>query len=278
MARLIGVRPTGRTRQVLRGYGLREIGAGAGILTQPQEPGWMWSRVAGDALDLATLGAAWGSPRTDRTRLIAAASAVAGVALADILCSRQLSEQRQAAYAGDTEANTTVRVRKSITVNKPLEEVFRFWSDFQNFPRFMHHLESVTVTYPNRSHWKAIGPAGMTFEWDAEITESVPNQLVAWRSVEGSEVWNTGRVEFRPAPGGQGTEIHVDLRYAPPAGTAGKVVAKLFGREPEQEVDADLRRFRQVIETGEVTRSDASIHTGMHAAQPTEEPVPAPAY
>src|SRR5207237_3055072 len=123
-------------------------------------------------------------------------------------------------------------------------EVYDFWRNFGNLPRFMDHLESVQVTGDRRSHWKAKAPAGTTVEWDAETTENRPNELIAWRSVEGADVTNAGVVRFVAAPGGRGTEIHVDLRYEPPAGKLGKLVAKLFGEEPSQQVEGDLRRFK----------------------------------
>ncbi len=112
-------------------------------------------------------------------------------------------------------------------------------------------------------------------EWDAETTEDRPNERIAWRSVEGADVSNAGAVRFVRAPGGRGTEIHVEMRYDPPAGTLGRLVAKLFGEEPSQRVEGDLRRFKQVMEIGEVVRSDASLAGGLHLAQPPETPQPA---
>jgi uncharacterized membrane protein len=167
-----------------------------------------------------------------------------------------------------------IRVRKSITVNRSADEVYGFWRNFENLPRFMQHLESVQMTGGRRSHWKAKAPADTTVEWDAETTEDRPNELIAWRSVEGADVPNEGVVRFVRAPGGRGTEIHVDLRYDPPAGKLGSLVAKLFGDEPGQQVDGDLRRFKQVLEIGEVVYSDASIADGMRPAHPPEAPLP----
>ena len=166
-----------------------------------------------------------------------------------------------------------IRVRKSITVNRPADEVYDFWRNFENLPRFMDHLESVQVTGDRRSHWKAKAPAGTTVEWDAETTEDQPNELIAWRSVEGADVSNAGVVRFVQAPGGRGTEIHVDLRYEPPAGKLGALFAKLFGEEPGQQVEGDLRRFKQVLETGSITVSEATVHEKPHPARPPEGPV-----
>jgi uncharacterized membrane protein len=134
----------------------------------------------------------------------------------------------------------------------------------------MKHLESVT-TNGNRSTWRVKAPAGVTVEWEAEITEDVPNEHIAWRSSDGATVANRGSVRFRRAPGGRGTEIRVELDYAPPGGQVAATIAKLFGREPGQQVHSDLRRFKQFMETGDIVVSDSSIHTGMHAARPSSQ-------
>ncbi len=151
-----------------------------------------------------------------------------------------------------------MQVTKVITVNRPPDEVYGFWQNFENFPRFMSHLESVQTNGNGRSHWKATGPAGTTVEWDAEVVDDVPNHLIAWRSLEGADVPNSGSVRFTPAPRGFGTEVTVELEFRLPAGALGAAVSKLFGEEPGQQLRDDLRRFKQVIETGEVVRSDGS--------------------
>ncbi len=167
-----------------------------------------------------------------------------------------------------------MHVTKVITVNRPADEIYRFWRSFENFPRFMHYLESVQTNGDGRSHWRAKGPAGKTVEWDAEIVEDRPNELIAWRSVEGSEVENAGSVRFVRAPGGRGTEVHVELDYNPPGGAVGAAVASLFGKEPAQEMSADLRAFKQMMELGEVVQSEASAVGEPHPARPPER-VPA---
>jgi len=138
----------------------------------------------------------------------------------------------------------------------------------------MSHLESVRPTGETTSHWKAKAPAGSTVEWDAEIVQDRANELIAWRSLPGSSVENSGVVRFRHAPGGRGTEVHVEMSYNPPSGALGSVVAMLFGKEPDQEVSEDLRVFKQIMETGEPIRSDASVHARPHSAQPPERPIP----
>jgi uncharacterized membrane protein len=147
--------------------------------------------------------------------------------------------------------------RGTTTINRPAKELYEFWHDFENLPRFMLHLELVEVTGSRRSHWVARAPRG-TVEWDADITEDVPNERIAWRSVEGSEIPNSGVVRFVRAPGDRGTEIHVELTYDPPAGKLGVLAAKIFGEEPSQQIRDDLRRFKQITETGEVLLSDGS--------------------
>lgn len=145
-----------------------------------------------------------------------------------------------------------VQVRRAVTIQRPVEEVYRFWRSFENLPRFMHHLESVQVTGETRSHWVAKGPAGAKVEWDAEIINEQPNELIAWRSVEGSDINHAGSVRFEPAPGGRGTEVHVALNYNPPVGQVGRAIAKLFREDPEHQVSEDLRRFKQLMEAGEL--------------------------
>jgi uncharacterized membrane protein len=144
-----------------------------------------------------------------------------------------------------------VRVDESIVINRARGEVYRFWRNLGNLPRFMDHLEAVTVVDDRRSHWTAKGPAGSRVEWDAEIHREVPNELIAWRSLPGSEVDNAGSVHFLPADNGD-TEVRVVLRYDPPAGKLGAVVARLLGEDPSRQIADDLRRLKQVVEAGEI--------------------------
>jgi uncharacterized membrane protein len=145
-----------------------------------------------------------------------------------------------------------IRVDQSTTINRPRHEVFAFWRNFENLPRFMDHLESVRVLDEGRSPWIAKGPAGTRVEWDAEIHEEVPDELIAWRSLPGSDVDHEGSVEFRPLSN-ETTEVGVVLRYNAPAGKLDAAVADLFGEDPSRQVAEDLRRFKQVLEAGEVS-------------------------
>jgi uncharacterized membrane protein len=146
-----------------------------------------------------------------------------------------------------------IKVEESVTINRPVIEVYRFWRNFENLPRFMDHLEAVTVIDDTRSHWVAKGPAGTKVEWDAIIHNEVDDELIAWRSLPGSEVNNAGSVHFTPTPDGTGTDVRVVLSYEPPAGKLGAAVAKLLGEEPSKQVADDLRRFKQVMDSGDVT-------------------------
>jgi uncharacterized membrane protein len=150
-----------------------------------------------------------------------------------------------------------IRVEQAVTIARPREELYRFWRSFENLPRFMDHLESVSPMGGERSHWMARGPAGTRVEWDAEIHNEIENELIAWRSLPSSDVDSAGSVHFEPAPGG-GTTVRVILRYDPPAGVVGAAVAKLFGENPERQVQDDLRRLKQVMEAGEVGTPDGS--------------------
>lgn len=149
-----------------------------------------------------------------------------------------------------------VRVEKSVTINASPEQLYTFWRNFENLPRFMHNLEAVTVHDSKRSHWVAKGPAGSNVEWDAEIINEVPNELIGWRSIDGSQIDNAGSVHFTPAPANRGTEVKVVLRYDPPAGVVGATVSKLLGEDPAINVQEDLRRLKRLIETGEIPTID----------------------
>jgi len=265
VAGLIGLPNSSRSRLVLRALGARELLSGVGLLIRPNSPRWLWSRVGGDAMDLALLGDCLTSKRATRTRLIAASAAVVGVTAIDALSAarRTRSLSREKIAEG-------IHVRRTITINRAPSEVYEFWREFQNLPKFMAHLESVEEAN-GVSTWTAKGPAGTSFSWQAEVVSDRPGVCIAWRSVDGStSVPNRGTVNFAPAPGNRGTEVRVELDYEPPGGAVGAAFAKLFGEEPGQQIQSDLRRLKQVLETGEVLYSDASLHRGMHPGRPSK--------
>ena len=149
-----------------------------------------------------------------------------------------------------------IHIEESITIDRPAAELYTFWRNFENLPKFMHHLESVIVMNDKISRWTATAPVGFTVSWDAQIINEKENELIAWKSLEDAQIFNAGSVRFVPAPGGRGTEVHVTLQYAPPAGSVGVVVAKLFGEEPTQQIIKDLHRFKNLMETGEIPTTE----------------------
>ncbi|MBA4148724.1 MAG: SRPBCC family protein [Verrucomicrobia bacterium] len=247
MAQTVGMKKS-KSNTLMRMLGAREITSGIGILTQRKTSKWLLARVAGDAMDLAILGSAFSSKRSDRNRVIAATAAVAGVSALDLYCSRQLSRN-----GSDTKK---IQVRKSITIGRSPEDLYEFWRHFDRLPVIMNHLVSVEPIGHDRWHWVAKAPAGKTVEWDAELIEDDPNELIAWRSLKGSQVDNAGVIQFERAPAGRGTIVHVELEYSPPAGMIGAKIAKLFHVAPEQQIGIDLRRFKQLMETGEIARTE----------------------
>ncbi|MEH2384176.1 MAG: SRPBCC family protein [Nostoc sp.] len=152
--------------------------------------------------------------------------------------------------------NQPIKVEKTVTINKSAEELYRFWHNFENLPTFMKHLKSVSVYNEKRSHWISNAPLGNSVEWDAEILEDRENEFISWASVEGADVDNSGFVRFKKAPGDRGTEVKIVLEYNPPGGALGATVAKLFGEEPEQQIGDELRRFKMLMEAGEIATTE----------------------
>ncbi|HEX2973872.1 MAG TPA: SRPBCC family protein [Tepidisphaeraceae bacterium] len=154
----------------------------------------------------------------------------------------------------DEIAERGIHVEQAFLINKPPEELYRFWRNFANLPRIMAHLHKIEVLDDRRSHWVVTAPriAGKTVQWDAEITRDEPNALIAWRSLPGADVDNTGQIRFVPAKGDRGTEVHVFVNYLPPAGRLGDWVAKVFGKSPQLQMREDLRNFKRFMETGEI--------------------------
>jgi uncharacterized membrane protein len=144
------------------------------------------------------------------------------------------------------------KIEKSVIVRRPAAELYQFWRNFENLPRFMNHLKSVSAN-GQRSHWVARGPLGKGVEWDAEIINEIPAEVIGWRSLDGADVPNAGSVHFKELNSSSGTEVRVVMKYSPPAGAVGALVAALFGENPEQQLNDDLSRFKEVMETGQVS-------------------------
>lgn len=241
IARMAGIQyPPG----LLRLMGTREIATGFAILAAPKSAAAMGGRVAGDAIDLALLGSAFGTANGgERPRLAAATVAAAGITALDMYCARQLAALPE---------NRIVHIRRSITIHRDPETLYNFWRDYSNLPRIMTHLESVRVGSDNRSHWVARGPGGLRVEWDSEEVEDRPGSMIAWRSLPGSAIEAAGSVRFARTTRGDETIVHHEMRYSTAGGVFGASVARLFGRAPEQELTGALRRFKQLMETGEI--------------------------
>ncbi len=184
-----------------------------------------------------------------------AVAAIAGGALAVRAVKGRKGADGDHSPAASVGHEKGVRVEKTVTINKPAEELYRFWRNFENLPHFMNHLESVHVKDDTHSHWKATAPAGKSAEWDAVIISDITNEVIAWKSTD-AQVANAGSVRFSSAPGGRGTEVTVNLEYVPPVGKAGMLVAKLFGEEPTQQVQDALRQFKAMMEAGEIPTTD----------------------
>jgi uncharacterized membrane protein len=277
VARIIGV-DEDRHSTLLRAYGIREIAAGVGILTRPKPTYWMWNRVMGDAVDLASLGRAMQSERNDHGKLRMATAAVLGVMALDIVDSVRLTSEASpaagkdpgsftaAASDGDTAVTAAV-----VTVNCPIEEVYEFWKNPRNYAQFMDQLDSVNPTTGGKSRFKIKAPPGLSLEWDSEIVQDIPNELIRWAATDESSIDNTGIVRFQKAPGNRGTIVTLLVEYKPKAGALGAAAAKFFSAIPKTQMANDLRRFKQLIEIGEVVKSDSTAVPGMHPAQPPEE-------
>ena len=172
---------------------------------------------------------------------------------------------------GAEEIARDVHIEKSITINRSPQELYKFWRDFDNLPRFMENLESVTRLDDQRSHWVAIGPGGKEIEWDAEIYNEKEGELIAWRSLPGADVTNAGSVHFESAPDGRGTYLKVTLNYNPPGGKAAALFAKLFGQEPGQLVEHNLKRLKQLIETGEIPTTEGQTSGRAQKTESTKQ-------
>ena len=249
--RLIGVNDSPRARNVTRALGLRELANSVVLLGRRRPAPWLWARVAGDIIDLALLANATRARRAHVGRIVGAIGAVVGATVVDAYVASRSSGRSRAHVAGP--------VRRAITVASTPDAAYRFWRDFANLLKFMEQLESLEVLASGRSRWRVRGPKGPSLSWEAEIVEDRAGEIIRWQSVEGSDLTNRGAVRFRPAPGGQGTEIAVELEYVPPAGELGRLASFLSNEALEVQLERDLRRLKQLLEVGEIVQSDARV-------------------
>jgi uncharacterized membrane protein len=216
-----------------------------------------------------------GGGETLQRALIGAATlaTVGGIAY---LVGRKLIEEPERALISDAPPSTfrgkagkSAPVERTVTINRPARELYDHWRDFTHFAQFMDNIQSVEKLDERRSRWVIEAPAGTSIEFTSRITEDVPGKLIAWESEEGASVPNRGRVEFLDAAPGRGTMVRATISYDPPAGALGKAVAKIFQREPNVQARRDLRRFKQLMETGEITSSAGP--SGRKSEQPTRQ-------
>lgn len=245
---LIGASTSRRATAVVRLLGLAKLGTGLAVLFRPRRPGPLIARVAHDVLDL-------GLAEVAGTHRVFGALAIGGVGAVNTIAARR-------AIAASPEK----RVMYSVTINRPADEVYAFFRRFESFPGFMDHIEAVRELDERHSLWIARLPTGRSIEWKARITEDRPGEAIAWESIE-SPIKTAGRITFAQAPGSDLTEVRVEMKLGL-VGRASAALAKLFAKP---QIKGDLRRFKQVLETGEVLFSDASAHEGKHPAQPDPE-------
>jgi uncharacterized membrane protein len=186
---------------------------------------------------------------------------VLGVTAFDVITAQRLggrssgeSSARSARAESPERADSSVT--EAVTINKPIEQVFAFWHQLENLPRFMRYLESVERLADGKSRWRANGPGGVPVQWEAETLTERENEIISWRSLPGSTIQTSGTVRFARAPGARGTEVHVEMQVRPPAGSLGRTVAWITGRDPARQLHEDLMRFKQLLETGEIALSE----------------------
>lgn len=219
--------------------GLRQLACGIGILTQREAAPWIRARIVGDAVDLTALVCGSLVPGAHRKRIAINTAAVAGIAALDFYCGRELAVRGQRV----SPRHETM----SIEVNRSPEELYRFWRSFSNLPHVMPHLVSVKEIDARRSHWVAAGRGGTRVEWDSEIIDDIPNERIAWRSSDGTPLFNAGSIQLVRMPGG-GTHVVVELLFESLPGTIGTALTQLFGLDPAGAVRANLAKFRDIME------------------------------
>lgn len=239
---------TKKNNGLVRFYGMREIAAGVGIFTQPNPSPWLWMRVAGDVVDLASL--IGGARKGRRAATIGSVAAVAGVTALDVLCAQRCSAQSNG-------APEMKRAEASVLIARPPAECYGFWRNIENHQRFTPELGSARITGDRTSHWTVQLPGtDRKIEWDAEIVEDVPNQRISWRTLPESAVTVNGSVTFEPAPGNRGTFVRVQTEYSHPGASILSPAARLTGKHPEQIIYKSLRRMKQLLEVGEIIETE----------------------
>jgi uncharacterized membrane protein len=240
------------TGGLMRSTGVRELANGVGILSRRNPAPWLWSRVVGDVLDLAVLATGLRPGNPGRSRAAFSFATVAGVLALDVLVASHLSKHAGHPLVSGVAAPTDLYFETSIATGKMPEECYRFWRNIENLPRFMDGLQSVQALDERRFHWVARGAGATPLEWDCEITEDRPGAALAWRTLDGAAIPNAGSVIFEPLPHGRGTIVRLSIHYSPVDGQLTSALAKLLRQDPQSRVHEDLRRFKQLLESGEI--------------------------
>lgn len=239
-------------RGMVRNIGVRELATGVGILSQRNPAPWLWARTVGDVVDLSLLVTGMRPGRRGRARAAFSFTAVAGLLALDALAASHLTKHAGHPLVSGVAAPTDLYFETSIATTRSPEECYRFWRNIDNLPRFMESLESVQALDERRFHWVGRGPADTTMEWDCEITEDRPGAALAWRTLNGAQVPNAGSVIFEPAPHGRGTIVRLSIHYSPIGGQLNSALARVLRQDPQSQVREDLRRFKQLLESGEI--------------------------
>jgi uncharacterized membrane protein len=236
---------------LVRMVGARELASGIGLLSSRNSTPWLWSRVAGDAMDILTLGAAALKPTGGgNLRALTSLALVAGVTAADVSASLRYSSKSRGQQSRRLSAEDYIE--RSTTIKKSPQECYDLWRRQTNAPQFMRHVQSVTEVDEKTSRWVARLPGGQRVEWESRITDDVPGKRIAWHSLPQSPIVHAGAVSFDPAPAGRGTIVRVVFHYRPPVTPGGIAAARPLSFVPAFEISEDLRCFKQLLETGEL--------------------------
>lgn len=233
VSRLIGTKPSSAT---MRAFGARELASGVGLLRGHAPARWMNARLVGDGLDLSALSLA---RPTHRRRRGFALAAVAGVAILDAFARRALPSPR-------------LRLHHAVAINRPVDVLYAFWRDPRNLPDVLKNIDDVSAIDERRWHWVARGPLGARIAWDADLVDARPHRSIAWRSVPEAPIKTQGAIWFEPLPKDRGTRVVLDMQFEAPGAVLTEMLGKLTGDAPSQQVYEALRRFKQIMETGEV--------------------------
>lgn len=258
LLRAAGIRTAMPAPAVVRLIGARELVVGGGLLATRARTPFTWARVAGDAMDLALLAGTTVRRGLRRDRATATLGLVGLVSAADLAAGVMLARRARGGDGHEHDAREGRRrpVRAAVTIGRPRAELYARWRRLEDLPTYMDNLHSVRETGDGRSHWVADAPTG-SVSWEAEITEDVPGERIAWRSLPGSAVRHEGSVTFADAPAGRGTQVVADLIWEPPLGPIGSVAALVTGEHPAKQLGDDLHRFKQLMETGVVAVAKA---------------------